>query len=139
MRKLRRSDAINDMFEQMENLVQNLQGRDLEDVMVDFPVDISHDGNTVTVEAELPGVQRDEIDIKADSETLEISASVDQEVREENEEYIRQERTRRSVHRTVAFPAPVDTSTVEADYEDGVLEVAAELQEGEGKVQVDLD
>jgi len=138
MRRLRRSDAFDDLFDQMENLVQNIQGRDLDDVMVDFPVDVSRSGDAVTVEADLPGFERSEIDVAADSESLRIQAEANQEVREENEKYVRQERTRRSVQRTVPFPGPVDTSTVKAEYEEGVLAVTAELEEKDDRVDVQI-
>ncbi|MFB6182487.1 MAG: Hsp20/alpha crystallin family protein, partial [Candidatus Nanohaloarchaea archaeon] len=90
------------------------------------------------ISADLPGVEKEEINVKADEKHVEISADVNQEVREENEEYVRRERTQRSYRRRVAWPDKVDPETIEAEYDNGVLTISAEKEEDSGK-EIDIE
>jgi HSP20 family protein len=129
MRRLDRRDGFEDMFENMRKMfdqVQDFAGGGM-------PVDIKEEDGKVIVTADLPGVQKEDIDLKADSETLEIAAESSKEVKEENEKYLRQERSARRYMRTIQWPSPVEPDTVSAEYQDGVLRVEAEKSEEEGR------
>lgn len=129
MRRLDRRDSFDDVFEQMQkmfNQVQDFAGGGM-------PVDIKEEDGNVVVTADLPGVQKEDIDLKADSETLEIAAESSKEVKEENEKYLRQERSAKRYMRTINWPSPVEPDTVSAKYQDGVLRVEAEKSEEEGQ------
>lgn len=136
MRRLRRRDGFDDLFNQMEDFVDQFQelGRDFTSgVSTGIPVDIREEDGEYILEADLPGVQKDELNVKADENTLEISADVNQEVKEEGENYVRKERSTRSYRRKVAWPSPVEPESVEAEYENGILTVTAEKNEESGK------
>jgi HSP20 family protein len=76
------------------------------------------------VRAELPGVNQDEIDISMMGDMLVIKGErrISQEVKEE--EYHRCEVSYGSFSRSINVPAAVDVNRIEADYEDGVLEIS---------------
>ncbi|MFB6191294.1 MAG: Hsp20/alpha crystallin family protein [Candidatus Nanohaloarchaea archaeon] len=133
MRRMRR-EPIDDMFERMQNFFDEFQemGRDLTGFS-GVPVDIREDNSHIVVEADLPGVEKEDINLRADSDSLEISAESSEEMREENEKYLRQERSRRTFRRTVSWPVAVDPESIEAEFEDGVLTVTAEKEEKEGR------
>lgn len=136
MRRLKRQDDLDDIFKQMENVFSQFQEKGMNfasELKPNFPVDIAEEDGEFVITADLPGVEKEEINITADEESVEISAESSAEVEEQNEKYYRKERSTRRFNRRVNFPSKVDAETVEAEYEDGVLTVTAEKQEEEGR------
>lgn len=134
MKRLDRRDGFDDVFEQMRKMfdqVQDFGGSGM-------PVDIKEQKGDVVVTADLPGVQKEDIDLKADSEKLEIAAQSSQEVKEENEKYLRRERSARHYRRSISWPSPVDAESITAEYKEGVLRVEAEKEEEEGR-NIDIE
>lgn len=136
MRRLKRQDDLDDIFKQMENMFNKFQEKGTDfasELRPNFPVDIAEEDGEFVITADLPGVDKEEINIKADEESVEISAESSAEVEEENEKYYRKERSHRRLSRHIEFPAKVDAETVEAEYEDGVLTITAEKDVEEGR------
>lgn len=102
------------------------------------PVDVEEDGNQIVVRADLPGVEKDRIQISADRDTLVIRAADTRAVREENEQYLRQERSKREFRRRLQLPVPVDPGSAEAAYENGVLTVRMEKADGGARQDIDI-
>ena len=75
------------------------------------------------VRAELPGLKKEEVDISVVGDTLTISGERKAETEVKDEEYLRCELCYGKFSRSVTFPAAVDTTKVEASYENGILEV----------------
>lgn len=134
-----RRESLDDVFDRMQNVFEEFQdmGKDLAGFST-VPVDIREEDGEIVVHADLPGVSKEDINLKADSERLEISAESSQEITEENEKYLRQERSRREFRRTVAWPVKVDPESVVAEFEDGVLEVTAEKAEDDEGRDIDI-
>lgn len=86
-------------------------------------VDIYETGEALVVEAELPGVSPDEIDVSVDDGVLTISGErlQEREVKEEN--FYRIERAHGVFQRSIRLPAEVDADKVAASFENGVLKV----------------
>ena len=136
MRRLKRSDDIDDLFKQMENVFNQFQEKGMDfasELKPAFPVDIAEEDGKYVLTADMPGVDKDEINIKADAEGVEISAESSHEIEEQNEKYYRKERSRRQFNRRVSFPSEVEAESIEASYEDGVLTVTADKDEEEGR------
>lgn len=133
MTKKMRRDSIDDVFDQMQDMFKEFQlrGRDL--TTRDTPVDIHEEDDKIVIKADIPGVQKEDISLKADDTTLEIHAESEQEIREENEKYVRRERSARSFRRKVSWPTKIDPESIEASYQDGVLTVTAEKDEDTGR------
>ena len=134
MRRLDRRDS-EDLFDQMQNMIEEFQNKGMNlatELTGHTPVDVRQEDEELIISADLPGVQKEDIDIKADGQRLEISAESSQEVKEENEKYLRKERSSRTFRRTLQWPRKIDEETISAEYSDGVLEVSAELEEGDG-------
>lgn len=129
MRRLDRNDK--DPFGKMQKMFEELQ--DMVPQQQSIPIDIRQENDQIIVSADMPGVEKDEINIRADKETVEISAEASQEIREENEKYLRRERSSRTFRRTVRWPKEIDPETVSAEYNDGVLEITADLDEETGR------
>lgn len=82
-----------------------------------FPVDLFEDKDNTYVRAELPGVNRDAINIEMVDGYLSIAAS-----RKQGDETF-------SLNRSVAIPEAVQADKVTAAYQDGVLTVTLPKQE----------
>jgi HSP20 family protein len=101
--------------------VRPLHGRLLPE---DFPVDIRETETHYTIEAEMPGLQKDDIKIEVDGRQLTISAEVKQESEEKEEgRVVQRERYHGMVSRSVALGCDVDSSTAKASYQSGVLKL----------------
>ena len=133
MKRLDRQDQLDDVFDQMQKMFNQFSSfsKDRLDLSNTVPVDIKEEGDQVTVTADLPGVQKEDINLKADKDGLEISAEASQEIKEENEKYVRQERSSRRFRRKLRWPTEVDPESVEAEYSDGVLTVEADKDESD--------
>lgn len=133
-----RRDHVEDVFDRMQNMFEEFHdmgrgmGREITG-MGSIPVDVQEEDGHIVIKADIPGVTKENISLKADSEKLSISAESNEEMKEENEKYFRKERHSRSFRRTVAWPKPVDAETIEASYDDGVLTVKAEKEESDSK------
>ncbi|MBB6428749.1 Hsp20/alpha crystallin family protein [Algisphaera agarilytica] len=86
-----------------------------------FPVDIREVDDTLTVEAELPGFAKDQIDVSVEQGVLNIEAQ--RPAREAKAEVKVHLSERRATHyaRRFTLPTAYDTNNVEASLVDGVL------------------
>lgn len=133
MRKMQRN-PIDNVFDQMQNMLEEFHGagKELTNLGGGVPVDVREEDDSIVVSADIPGVSKEDISLKADDEGLEISAEAETEIEEENEKYYRKERTSRRFRRKVAWPSAVDPESIEASYDEGVLTVTAEKEEDSG-------
>ena len=76
------------------------------------------------VKAELPGLKEEDIDVSVVGDTLTIRGERKAESEVKEEDYYCCERSYGSFSRSIALPSNVDANKIEADYEDGVLEVS---------------
>jgi len=129
MRRLDRRDGLDDIFEQMQRFAEEVQERGMKMADRGIPVDIQEDGETVTVTADMPGIEKEAISLTADEDTLSITAEHKADLKEENEKYVRRERTRKAYQRTLRWPVEVDPESVSAEYSNGVLAITADKEE----------
>ncbi|NLX62389.1 MAG: Hsp20/alpha crystallin family protein [Tissierellia bacterium] len=83
-------------------------------------VDIRETDDKYLLEAELPGVNKDDIIIEVRNDIMTISVERNEEIREERENYIRRERRFGSFRRS--FPVEdVEQDKIDARFENGIL------------------
>jgi len=87
------------------------------------------DANEVVLKAELPGLKREDIDVKVENNTLTIKGERRQDSDVKKEHYHRVERCYGVFSRSFSLPNTIDTGKVRADYRDGVLTVSLPLRE----------
>jgi len=119
MREFRRTfDLFNSMFNELGNT-------NSESISGDFvPAINTREGEyAYHVEVDLPGVNKDDIEIKVEDNTLIISGErkVKEEIKEEN--YYKVESRFGSFTRSFALPEEADVENIHAESTDGVLEV----------------
>ena len=110
------------MFDRMSSQFEPLEGGALQGGSV--AVDVEDAGDEFVVTADLPGYDRDDIDVQLAGERLTLSAdrSTSSETGRDGT-YVRRERRQQSVSRSVRLPEPVDETGTEATYNHGVLTV----------------
>ena len=85
-----------------------------------FRVDVKEQPDAYQLEAELPGVREDQIDLTVDNDVLTISANLNTEKKEEKDNYLYSER--RSGHMERSFNLEgISQEGISAKFENGVL------------------
>jgi HSP20 family protein len=86
-------------------------------------VDVVERAEEFVVMAELPGFETDDVQVYVTDDTCRIVGSAETTTEMEDEHYIRRERSRKSMSRSISLPAGVEEDATEARLEDGVLTV----------------
>ena len=76
------------------------------------------------VKVEVPGIKAEDVDISVVGDTLTIKGEKKAETEVKEDDYYCCERSYGSFYRSIALPSNIDASKIEANYEDGVLEVS---------------
>lgn len=105
-----------------------------------FKVDVSQTDKGYLVEAEMPGFDKDEINISLDDGKLVISASKNEEIDKSDDEknYIHRERRSSKVSRSMYFDN-IDEDSVKAELEDGILSISLgkkELKDNKKQIEI---
>lgn len=85
--------------------------------------DVCETADSVIVSCELPGIDRDQIDIKLSGGVLTVSGERKVDKGSEREQYHRIERAYGPFVRDFTLPASVDAERISASYQNGVLAV----------------
>jgi len=90
----------------------------------DFSIDVAEKNSNYIVKANLPGFNKEDIELAIDHNRLTISANIEQlEQIPNSEKLIQNERYSGAVSRTICLPTPVDEINSVAHLKNGVLEV----------------
>lgn len=94
-------------------------------LMGDFAprINISETEKDITISAELPGMEPEDINVSIDRSTLTISGEKRAEKEEKDKRYYRIERSFGSFRRSIPLPYEVDENKVDATFKRGVLKV----------------
>lgn len=110
--------------------------RDFERTMTSFPpmnfpamhvssisCDVLDEGDHYVINAELPGVVKEDVKLNVSDNNVEISAEHKEETEEKKKNYVRKERRAFSYHRSLPLPEKVDSTKAQAKLNNGVLSV----------------
>jgi HSP20 family protein len=86
-----------------------------------LPLDVQTTPDALLVEASLPGIAPEDVEITVEGGTLTIRAEDRSDERREEGGWVVREITRGSVMRTVTLPTGLETDKAEATFEHGVL------------------
>jgi HSP20 family protein len=75
------------------------------------------------IRAELPGLKEEDVEVSVSDETLTMKGEKKTEHEVKEEEYHWSERTYGSFLRTIRLPSNVDAEKIEAEYENGIMEI----------------
>jgi HSP20 family protein len=102
------------------------------------PVDIFEDENGITLKAELPGMKKEEMDVRVENNVLTLHGERKRESEVKEDGYFRSERAYGSFSRSFTLPTTVDASKIGANYKDGVLTVTLPKAEEAKPKQIDV-
>lgn len=127
-------------FEPLQGIEDLFKGMFLQPVRFDLGVpdvqiklNVTKGDGSYTVDAEMPGVKKEDIHVSVDGSMVTISGVVKQEKEEKEEkkgeQVIRAERYFGEVERSFSLPQDIDEARVEAKYTDGVLKLTLPMRE----------
>lgn len=86
-------------------------------------VDMIDKKDKILIKAELPGVNKEDIDVSVTDHTVTIRGTTSSDEEEEKGSYYRHEISTGSYERVLAIPGNVDTSKVKAKFRNGMLKL----------------
>ena len=132
MANITRFDPFNELtrFDPFRDLGDFFPGFTLRPVLRDIGVepqiklDVAEADKAYTVEAEIPGVKKEDIQVSIEGNQVSISAEVKQEKEEkEGKKVVRSERYYGKQYRSFSLAHPIDEAKAQAEYKDGVLQL----------------
>jgi len=93
-----------------------------------FKVDLKEDENNYTIDADLPGIKKEDISLEYDNNYLTISAKREETVENKDDAFVRRERTYGEFKRSF-YIDNIDENTIDASFTDGVLRITLPKKE----------
>lgn len=125
------SDPFEALHREFDGVLNRLVGGQADGTRwAPYAVDVREDADHIYVDAELPGYQKDEIDITLENQTLTISAERKPMPPEQQKgEFLLNERRYTRFLRSFTLPPTVDERQVDAKLADGVLAIILNKRE----------
>ena len=86
-------------------------------------VDVEDRGKDFSVSADLPGFNKEDVNIEINDDSVTIHAKKTAAEEEKNKNYIRRERAAQSFYRRIELPEKVKTDDAKASLNTGILEI----------------
>lgn len=86
-------------------------------------VDVRETGDSYLVEAEIPGLKPENIDVEIDGNTVTIRGQYKEDTNRQEESYLLRERRTGSFVRSIALPGEIDVERSASSYENGELRI----------------
>ena len=101
-------------------------------------VDIIERDEVICVKAEMPGVEKNNIEVNLNDDVLTIKSSIRKEEREEDGNYLHCEISQEEYQRSLALPTSALTERAAASFRDGILEVVIPKKPGHGAKKLEI-
>ena len=142
--------AIRDLEHKVENMFQDLWQNSFNrekvpdlfsyDSLTSMPkMDVVDRDKEILVKAELPGIDKKDLDISITNNQLVIKAKTCHEEKEEKGDYLKQEISKNEIYRSVLLPADVDDSKVKTSFKNGVLELTIPKQKESHRRRIEVE
>ena len=141
LRRYEPFDDIRRSFDLVNTIINSVGEHNQEQNIVDFRPNINtrETDDNYYIEAELPGVKKDDVDIKVDGNVLTISGERNVRKEVKDEDYHKIESRYGLFSRSFTLPEKVDISNIQAEFEDGVLEVSIpKLKADNSSIKIDI-
>ncbi|PWJ95509.1 heat shock protein Hsp20 [Oceanotoga teriensis] len=121
-------EDLSKMFNGMDKMTKNSY----------MNIDLYENEKKAVIEAELPGFQRDEININIENNILNITAQKKEEKNDSKKYYIK-ERYFGKVARAFEMPENIDLEKINAKFENGILKITLAKKDEETKnIKIDI-
>ena len=122
----RKNNSLTKKGDEFENMVNSFFNDDFFSsfslMKNNFSVDLKEDNNNYIIEADLPGVDKKDIDISYNNGYLNISAKRENHLEEKKDNYVRQERSYGEFKRSF-YIDNVEEEKIDANFNNGVLKI----------------
>jgi HSP20 family protein len=85
--------------------------------------DVIDRGDRYEINLEVPGINKEKIDVKATKYSITVSGSQTEKTKEKGKKYVYSERSYKSFHRQIPFTQEIVPSQINAKVNEGVLEI----------------
>ena len=101
-------------------------------------IDISETSSAYHLEVEVPGIDREDIDVRSENNILTITGK--KEVKSDHEErnYYTQERFYGTFKRSITLPSNIAEDDINANFKDGVLEITIPKKEQKDAKRIEI-
>lgn len=111
-----------------------------EGTLPEMKIDVAESDTSYTVKAELPGVDKTDIDVKIDGNVVTINAKVERSrEQKEGERVIRRERYSGAISRSFSLGSEINEATATAQYRDGVLSLTLPKKAASEQKRLQID
>lgn len=115
-------ESVPDLFQGLFRPLRGVIGSEEAQQPTGIRLDVTENDSAYTVKAELPGVDKKDIDVKIDGSLVSIAAKIERDTElKEGERVVRRERYAGAVSRSFTLAADIDDAASTAQYKDGVL------------------
>jgi HSP20 family protein len=131
-------EPVSDMFHGLFRPLRGMVSSD-DAPLADMKIDVTESDASYQVKAELPGVDKKDIDVKIDGNLVSINAKVERNKEtKEGERVIRRERYSGAISRSFSLACDIDEASSAAQYQDGVLSLtlAKKAQSEKKRLQI---
>jgi len=132
---------LSNLRREMEDLWGNLAGeREFLPMKGEWmpALDVSETKDSLIVKAEIPGMERKDIDISLSGDLLVIKGEKKQKIEEKKESFHRIETRYGAFSRSIRVPVSVDSNKIEASYDKGVLKITLPKKEEIKAKQIEI-
>jgi HSP20 family protein len=132
--------GVVDPLERVRSLLDQTLGEEIASMLTDVrafspPVDIEETDDAYVIEADLPGVKREDVDIELEGNELQVSG----EIKQREGKFRRRTRRVGRFELRVALPDGVDGGAVDAKLDRGVLTVRVPKAEKAQRRKIDVN
>lgn len=131
-----RDSIFDDLFNEIYSLPTSFLSKSGMDLSP--RIDISETDAEYKIEAELPGINQKEIDIKIDNNILTIKGKREDRKEEKDKNYHLRERYYGAFQRSISLPSNIDSDKIEASFEHGVLHITVPKSNGRASKKIEI-
>eukprot|EP01124_Arcella_intermedia_P020378 TRINITY_DN27851_c0_g1_i1.p1 TRINITY_DN27851_c0_g1~~TRINITY_DN27851_c0_g1_i1.p1 ORF type:complete len:148 (+),score=33.93 TRINITY_DN27851_c0_g1_i1:29-445(+) len=114
---------VRDVWEDVRDLDRALGGVRIDPNLYRPNIDVCEEKNRILVHAEMPGIDRKQINIQVKNAALEISGRKEETNKQQGGTWLREERRYGEFRRVIPLPKNVDEKKICARLNEGVLEI----------------
>ena len=134
-----RTVGFNNLYDMVDDFFRDNSVFDRNLMMDTFKLDVKETDQAYGIEAELPGIAKEEVSLDLVENRLTISVNREEQKDEEKENYIHRERKTSSMSRSVCL-RDADMEKATAKLENGILEVRIpKIEEAEKKKRIEIE
>ena len=134
-----RTVGFNNLYDMVDDFFRDSSVFDRNLMMDTFKLDVKETDQAYGIEAELPGIAKEEVSLDLVENRLTISVNREEQKDEEKENYIHRERKTSSMSRSVCL-RDADMEKATAKLENGILEVRIpNIEEAEKKKRIEIE